>query len=149
MVSSAVAGIVDYPRTVIEPAGTTFTDAPRSEESPMSMVGAGDLAGQITAHEDIPPRAKAFLLLNVFAALSLFLGLFNLLPLTLLDGGHITTAIVSSLRCRIAAWRKQEDPGPISPAVLTPVYLAVTGVFVLVGGITITADIIEPIRLFN
>lgn len=149
MVADSVRGIIAYPGNVVELAGTTFSEAPRPEDSPMSMVGAGDLSGQIASHEAIPPRTKAFMMLNLFAALNFFLGLFNLLPLTPLDGGHITTAIASSIRRRVASLLKREDPGPISPAVLTPVTLAVTAVFVAAGAVTITADIVEPIRLFH
>ena len=115
----------------------------------MSMVGAGDVSGQIASQDVLPTRTKAFFLGYLFVSLNFLLGFLNLVPLTPLDGGHIATAIVSSTRRRIAALRQRVDPGPISPAVLTPVTLAISGVFLLAGLITFSADIIEPIRLFQ
>lgn len=149
MVTASLQALVAYPANLVELAGTTFSEAPRSDESPMSMIGAGDVSGQIASQDVLPTRTKAFFLGYLFVSINFLLGFLNLIPLTPLDGGHIATSIVSSIRRRIAALRQQADPGPISPAVLTPVTLAMSGVFVMAGLVTFSADIIEPIRLFQ
>ena len=61
--------------------------APRDPNSPMSVVGASRLGGQ--AVED--SQWSLFWLL--LATLQFFLGVFNLLPLLPLDGGHIAVAL--------------------------------------------------------
>ena len=85
--------------------------------------------------------------LYLFAVLNLFFGIFNLLPLLPMDGGHIAIAWFEKARSWIAARRGRPDPGRVDYVKLMPITLAVIsvlGVFVL---LTVTADVVNPIAV--
>jgi membrane-associated protease RseP (regulator of RpoE activity) len=115
--------------------------APRSADTPMSVVGASRIGGQ--AVED--DAWSIFWLL--FATLQFFLGVFNLLPLLPLDGGHIAVALYEKIRNWLRHLRGRPAGGPVDYTKLAPLTLVV----VFVGGamvlLTVTADIVNPIRL--
>ena len=102
--------------------------APRSASrsatpnGPMSVVGAGRVAGEMASQHSVPvarPVLSACSLL--LAGLNLFLGLFNLVPLLPLDGGHIAGALYEAARRGIARLRGRPDPGYVDVAKLLPV----------------------------
>jgi membrane-associated protease RseP (regulator of RpoE activity) len=115
--------------------------APRDPNSPMSVVGASRLGGE--AVED--SQWSVFWLL--FATLQFFLGVFNLLPLLPLDGGHIAVALYEKVRDWLRSLRGRPAGGPVDYTKLAPLTLVV----VFVGGamvlLSVTADIVNPIRL--
>ena len=85
-----------------------------------------------------------FLLL---AGLNFFLGVFNLLPLLPLDGGHIAVTWYERIRNWLRERRGRTATAPVDYTRVS----TVTMVLVLVGGavvlLTVTADIVNPIRL--
>jgi membrane-associated protease RseP (regulator of RpoE activity) len=112
---------------------------PRDSDTPVSVVGASKLGGQAI---EAGQWLSFFLLL---AGFNLFIGIFNLLPLLPLDGGHIAILLYEKARSTLARARGRADPGRIDHAKLAPVMLAV--IFV-VGGLsllTIYADVVNPI----
>jgi membrane-associated protease RseP (regulator of RpoE activity) len=115
----------------------------RDKETPVSVVGASRIGGELAQ----AGLWSTFLLL--FAVLNLFYGVFNLLPLLPMDGGHIAISWFEKVRSWIAARRGKADPGRVDYVKLTPITLAVIsvlGVFVL---LTVTADIVNPISIFR
>jgi membrane-associated protease RseP (regulator of RpoE activity) len=111
----------------------------RDPDTPVSVVGASKLGGQAV---EAGQWLSFFLLL---AGFNLFIGIFNLLPLLPLDGGHIAILGYEKARSAIAKARGRADPGGIDHSKLAPVMLAV--IFV-VGGLsllTIYADVVNPI----
>ena len=119
----------------------------RSIDSPVSVVGASRLGGDIVASEESGP-AKIAIFLSLAASLNLFLFLFNLLPILPLDGGHVAGALYEGARRRIARIRGKPDPGPVDVARMLPVAYAVAMVLIVVGGIVIFADLVRPLSLF-
>ncbi|MEV0713055.1 site-2 protease family protein [Asanoa sp. NPDC050611] len=119
-----------------------ITGEPRDADTPISVVGASRLGGEAVEHS----AWEVFVLL--FVSLNFFIGVFNLLPLLPLDGGHIAIAWFERLRSWFAARLGRPDPGHVDYFKLMPVTYAV----ILIGGaftlLTITADIINPITLF-
>jgi len=82
------------------------------------------------------------------ASLNVFVGIFNLLPILPLDGGHIAVAIYENLRNKFYRARGREIPGPVDVEKLTPITMVV---LVLLVGLTVLllfADIFNPIN-FN
>jgi len=110
-------------------------------ERPVSVVGASIVGG------DFAERGlwESFLLL--LAAVNFFVGVFNLLPLLPLDGGHIAVNVYEKVRDVLRRLRGLPAGGPVDYTKLLPLTYA----FVLVGGaimvLTVTADIVNPIRL--
>ena len=83
----------------------------------------------------------------IVASLNIFVGLFNLLPILPLDGGHMAIAIADEIRALIARLRGRPRPAGIDVKVLTPVTMVV---FVLLAAMTVLlliADIFNPISL--
>lgn len=83
-----------------------------------------------------------FLLL---AGLNLMLGLINLLPVPPFDGGHMAVVIFEKLRDLVTG-RKGGPVDYMKLAPLTYVVLALAGGYML---LVLTADIVNPIKLFN
>ena len=77
------------------------------------------------------------LLLLVFV--NVFIGVFNLLPLLPLDGGHVAVATYERLRS-IGGRAHQVDA-----ASLMPVTYAVVAVLLLIGGVALVRDILDPV----
>lgn len=113
----------------------------RDPETPVSVVGASRIGGELVEAGDWTN------LLGLFAVLNLFFGLFNLFPLLPMDGGHIAIAWFERVRSWLYARLGRADPGRVDYYKLTPLTLAVIsimGVFVL---LTVTADVVNPITL--
>jgi membrane-associated protease RseP (regulator of RpoE activity) len=83
------------------------------------------------------------------AQLNFILGVINLLPLLPFDGGHIAIAVYEKLRNMIRSARGKVAAAPVNYLKLMP---ATYVVLVLVVGymlLTVTADVVNPIRLFQ
>jgi membrane-associated protease RseP (regulator of RpoE activity) len=120
----------------------SITGSERDPDTPISVVGASRLGGEAFAN-GVPQ-----VFLSVFIALNVFIGIFNLLPLLPVDGGHIAIAWYEGVRSWIYARLKKPDPGRVDYYKLMPLTYAV----ILIGGaftvLTVTADIVNPIKLF-
>jgi membrane-associated protease RseP (regulator of RpoE activity) len=121
----------------------SITGSERDINTPISVVGASRLGGEAVEND----AWELFVLL--FISLNFFVGIFNLLPLLPLDGGHIAIAWFERVRSWIYARIGKPDPGRVDYFKLMPVTYAV----ILIGGaftlLTVTADVINPITLFS
>ena len=102
------------------------------ENRPISLIGATRIADQL---ED--PYDVLFLLIG----LNLFFGLFNLLPLLPLDGGHIALATYERIRS-FGGRRYHADA-----AKLLPITYVIVVVVMFVAGMAMLRDIFDPIQL--
>ena len=125
----------------------TFTSEERDPNGIVGIVGAGRLSGEAVALENTPVLDRAVLVLGLLAGINLFLFLFNLVPLLPLDGGHVAGAIWESIKRGWARLRKRPDPGPVDIAKALPLTYAMSVALVLMGAITIIADVIKPITI--
>jgi membrane-associated protease RseP (regulator of RpoE activity) len=116
---------------------------PRDTNGPISVVGASELGGQ-TAQAGL---WNFFLLLA--AGLNFFVGVFNLLPLLPLDGGHIAVAWYEKIRTWFATRRNKPDPGRVDYFKLMPITYVVIVIFGAFSALTILADIINPVNIFQ
>ena len=120
----------------------SITGAQRDPNTPISVVGASRLGGEAFQH-GVP---QVFIM--IFISLNVFIGIFNLLPLLPVDGGHIAIAWYEKARSWIYARLRKPDPGRVDYYKLMPFTYAV----ILIGGaftlLTITADVVNPITIF-
>ena len=119
----------------------------RAQDSPVSVVGAGRVAGEITSDTSNPLVDRIVFLLGLLAALNLFVGMFNFIPLLPLDGGHIAGAIYEGVRRGMARLLHRPDPGHVDVAKMLPVAYVVAGGLLLMGLVLIAGDIVAPVQI--
>jgi membrane-associated protease RseP (regulator of RpoE activity) len=104
----------------------------KEADRPISVVGFVRVAGQAAQHGTAD-------LLFLLALINIFIGIFNMVPLLPLDGGHVAVAVYERLRSRRGR-RYQADV-----AKLMPLTAAVVLVLIVFGTATIYLDIVRPI----
>ena len=119
----------------------------RDPTGPMSVVGAGRVAGEVASEHKISYADRFFSLVLLLAGLNLFLGLINLVPLPPFDGGGIAATLYETVRRWIARLLRRPDPGGFDSAKLLPVTYVMAGVILLVSVVLIFADIVAPISI--
>ncbi|MEV8440843.1 site-2 protease family protein [Actinosynnema sp. NPDC051121] len=135
-------GLINFPKKI--PAViSAIGGAERDIDSPVSVVGASRLGGEAV------DRGLWQLFWLMLAGLNFFVGVFNLLPLLPLDGGHIAVNLYERVRDWIRKLRGLPAGAPVNYLRLLPL----TYFVIFVGGsvtlLTITADIVNPIKLFQ
>lgn len=146
VVSGSAAAITQLPKAIPKLFAPNRASTAGGQVS--SIVGAGDATGQILgAH--IGWREKLTLTLRVIAALNIFVGLFNLLPLLPLDGGHIAVVLYERLRAFIARLRGRKDPGLVDMRKLIPVSFGIFALLVFFGLMLIMADLVNPVSIIQ
>ncbi|MFC9788050.1 M50 family metallopeptidase [Rhodococcus sp. NPDC127528] len=137
----SVQGLVQMPGKVVD-LWHSVTGGERGQDTPVSVVGASVIGGQAAENSNW----QVFVLL--LATLNFFLGIFNLLPLLPLDGGHMAVAIYEKIRNVVRGRRGLPAGAPVDYAKLMPL----TYVVIVIGGaymlLTLTADIVNPIKIF-
>lgn len=146
MMKDGVQSLVDLPSKVPDLWSAAFNGGERKVDSPMGVVGAARVSGEIFTL-DIPAQHQLVFFLNLLAAFNLSLFLFNMLPLLPLDGGHIAGALWESLRRNVARVFRRPDPGPFDVAKLMPVAYVVAGVFICFTLLVMVADVVNPIKI--
>jgi membrane-associated protease RseP (regulator of RpoE activity) len=120
---------------------------PRSQDSPMSVVGASRVAGEMASTQGVPVWDKFVSLLLLLGGINLFVGMFNFVPLLPLDGGHIAGALYEAVRRGLARVLGRPDPGYFDVAKLLPVAYVMAGAILVMSVVLIYADIVVPVRL--
>jgi membrane-associated protease RseP (regulator of RpoE activity) len=115
----------------------------RDPETPISVVGASIIGGDTVDH-GLWVAFWFFL-----AQLNFVLGAINLIPLLPFDGGHIAIAFFEKIRNMIRAARRIDAAPPVNYLKLMPATYVVLIVVVGYMLLTVTADLVNPIRLFQ
>ena len=116
------------PQGIARVATLLFTDAPRNGDDVSSLVGVSQQAGSLGA----TGNWAAFLWL--FAYVTLFIGIVNLIPLPPFDGGHLAVLAFEKIRGHTIDMRRIV---PISAAVML-----LLGFFVIS---TAVLDVVKPV----
>ncbi len=110
---------------------TNDTPAQLDDQRFVSVVGVARIAGQAA-------ESGLFNVIYLLVLLNIFIGIFNLVPLLPLDGGHVAIGTYERLRSR-AGRRYQADVGKMMPVAATVIV-----VLVLIGVTSIYLDIVKP-----
>jgi len=145
-VGEALDSIVALPGKIPALWDAAFDGGKREADSPMGVVGAARVGGEIFTL-DIPPSQQLATALMLIAGFNLSLFLFNMLPLLPLDGGHIAGALWESLRRGLARLLRRPDPGPFDVAKLMPLAYVVAGVFICFTLLVLIADVVNPVKI--
>jgi membrane-associated protease RseP (regulator of RpoE activity) len=111
-----------------------------------SVVGAARDTGDAVA-ANVGWEYKVTFVLLLIASLNIFVGVFNLLPLLPMDGGHIAVVLWEMARRRFVRLLGRPDPGLVDYRKLIPVSAAVFVVLVVFGSLLILADIVNPVNI--
>ncbi len=122
---------VDLGRLLLQGPADVSIDSEEAANRPVSMVGVVRLAGD--------PGFDWVMPVTMLAYINIFVGVFNLLPLLPLDGGHAAIATYERIRSRRGV-RHQMDVAKLLP--LTYAVVLVLGFLMLT---TLLLDIVRPI----
>ncbi|MGY1844254.1 M50 family metallopeptidase [Modestobacter sp. SYSU DS0875] len=147
VVSESVQRLIGIPERIPQLFRAAFLGEERDREGPIGLVGVGRLSGEAFAFEGFSNTDKVSFFVGLLASLNLILFLFNLLPMYPLDGGHVAGALYEKARSTVARLRGRPDPGPFDIARLMPVAYVIAGLFVLLSGLLVVADVVNPITL--
>lgn len=146
MVVQGFDGLIALPSKVPALWGAAFQGEERRPDSPMGVVGAARVGGEVFTL-DVPPEQRIATMLFLVAGFNLSLFLFNMLPLLPLDGGHIAGALWESVRRHVSRVFRRPDPGPFDVAKLMPVAYVVAGIFICFTLLVLVADVFNPVRI--
>lgn len=123
------AGITSYAHQLSAPTGSQASpNADRVE----SVIGIVRLASQ-AAHTGLAT------VLQLLVALNVFIGIFNMIPMLPLDGGHVMIAVYERLRSR------RGRPYHVDATKLLPATYAVVVVIMVLGVTAVYLDIVHPL----
>lgn len=147
MTWDTVQALAQLPQKVWGVAKAVVGVEERALDSPVSVVGAGRVAGEVTSDDTSPAVERIVFLVSLLAGLNLFVGMFNFIPLLPLDGGHIAGALFEGVRRGIARVLGRPDPGFVDVAKLLPVAYVMAGVLLVMSLVLIAGDLVAPVRL--
>jgi len=145
--TASAKSLVQLPTKIPALWGQTFGGEKRDENGLVGVVGVARVSGQAAASGELTLSERLGTFILIVASLNIFVGLFNLLPILPLDGGHMAVAIADEVRALFARIRRKPRPAAIDVQVLTPVTAVV---FVILAALTVLlliADIFNPISL--
>ncbi len=144
---SSVTSLLALPSKIPGLWRQTVGGATRDPEGLVGVVGVARVSGQAVGSAKLTNSERLATFIMIIASLNIFVGIFNLLPILPMDGGHMAVAIVDEIRAFFARLRGRPRPAAIDVAVLTPITMVV---FVILAALTVlllVADIVNPVNL--
>ncbi|GAA2682813.1 M50 family metallopeptidase [Nonomuraea recticatena] len=139
--------MLNLPQKMVGVWNAAFSGHERDREGPVGVVGAGRMGGEILASEALSDREKIMIFLNLLAGFNLAIGMFNLIPLLPLDGGHIAGGLWEGLKRAYARVMRRPEPSYVDIAKVLPLTYALAMVMIVMAGLLVYADLVNPIRL--
>jgi membrane-associated protease RseP (regulator of RpoE activity) len=127
--------------------GATVRGEERDANGLVGVVGVARVSGEAVGSDKLTPMERLATFVLIVASLNIFVGVFNLLPILPLDGGHMAVAIADSIRALFARLRGRPRPVPIDVTVLTPITMVVFVVLATLTLLLLVADVINPVTL--
>ena len=127
--------------------GATIRGEERDANGLVGVVGVARVSGEAVGSDKLTPMERLATFVLIVASLNIFVGVFNLLPILPLDGGHMAVAIADSIRAFFARLRGRPCPAPIDVTVLTPITMVVFVVLATLTLLLLVADVINPVTL--
>jgi membrane-associated protease RseP (regulator of RpoE activity) len=147
LLTGSVKALLALPSKIPALFGATFNGEERDPEGLVGVVGVARVSGEAASSENGSLAEKIGFFLLVIASLNVFVGIFNLIPLLPLDGGHMAVAIFDGIRGARARRRGLPVPAPFDVTKLMPITFVVIAVLGLLSLLLLFADIVNPLRL--
>ena len=127
--------------------GATVRGEERDANGLVGVVGVARVSGEAVGSDKLTPMERLATFVLIVASLNIFVGVFNLLPILPLDGGHMAVAIADEIRAFFARLRGRPRPAPIDVTVLTPITMVVFVILATLTLLLLVADVINPVTL--
>ena len=147
ILQNSVTALISLPSKIPDLVNQTFGNQERDPEGLVGVVGVARVSGETAETKALTTREKIATFILIIASLNIFVGMFNLLPLLPLDGGHMAVAIADGVRNTRAKAKGLAKPAPFDVERLTPITMVVFVVMASLSLLLLTADILNPIRL--
>jgi membrane-associated protease RseP (regulator of RpoE activity) len=145
--SESVKSLVKLPSKIPALWGQTVRGEERDANGLVGVVGVARVSGQAVGNSESTGSERLAVFLLIIASLNIFVGIFNLLPILPLDGGHMAVAIADEVRALYARIRGRSRPAAIDVTVLTPITMVVFVVLACLTLLLLVADVINPVTL--
>ena len=145
--TESVKSLAKLPEKIPALWGATVRGEERDANGLVGVVGVARVSGQAVGSEKLTPLERLATFILIVASLNIFVGIFNLLPILPLDGGHMAVAIADEIRAFFARLRGRPRPAPIDVTVLTPITMVVFVVLATLTLLLLVADVINPVTL--
>lgn len=140
-----VNSILRIPVSVVDTAIGLVSPEEGPAERPVSIIGAGHIAGAISSAPTLTTEAKVQSIVLIAGQINFALFLLNLIPLPPFDGGHIAVALWQKVKNTLALRRGMSEPSPINVNRLAPAALTVLIIFGAASLVFMLADVINPV----
>jgi membrane-associated protease RseP (regulator of RpoE activity) len=147
-ISESAKSLVKLPSKIPALWGQTVRGEERDANGLVGVVGVARVSGQALGDSQLTVSERLATFLLIIASLNIFVGIFNLLPILPLDGGHMAVAIADEVRALYARIRGRARPAAIDVTVLTPITMVVFVVLACLTLLLLVADVINPVT-FN
>ncbi|MFI0367695.1 M50 family metallopeptidase [Actinomadura sp. 1N219] len=147
LTSRTAGALVRMPQKMVGVWNAAFGGEERDPNGPIGVVGVSRIGGEFAADDTIAGSQKVAYFVMLLGSLNLAVGLFNLVPLLPLDGGHIAGALLEAVKKLFAKIFRRPDPGYVDVAKALPVTYVMAAVLIVMGGLLIYADLFNPVRV--
>ena len=145
--TESVKSLAKLPEKIPALWGATVRGEERDVNGLVGVVGVARVSGEAVGSDKLTPMERLASFVLIVASLNIFVGIFNLLPILPLDGGHMAVAIADEIRAFFARLRGRPRPAPIDVTVLTPVTMVVFVILACLTLLLLVADVINPVTL--
>jgi membrane-associated protease RseP (regulator of RpoE activity) len=146
--TTSVKSLVSLPGKIPALFKQTFLGQKRDANGLVGVVGVAQASAATASDKALTFGDKLETFLLIVASLNIFIGIFNLLPLLPLDGGHMAIALVDGYRRWRARRSGAPEPAPVDLEKLTPLTAVVFILLVALSLMLLAADIFNPVH-FN
>ena len=143
----SLKALIGLPAQIPSLLRQTFLGEERTADGLVGIVGVARASGETVSSGALSTAEKLATFLLIVASLNIFVGIFNLLPILPLDGGHMAVALYEGGRRKFATLRGRPDPGHVDVEKLTPITMAVFIALAFLTLLLLFADIFNPINL--
>ena len=147
IIQGSLKALIGLPAQIPALMRQTFLGEERTTDGLVGIVGVARASGETVSSGNLTTGEKFATFLLIVASLNIFVGIFNLLPILPLDGGHMAVALYEGARRSTAKRRGKADPGPVDVEKLTPITMIVFVALAFLTLLLLFADIFNPINL--
>lgn len=147
LIIGSAKALVNLPAQIPSLFGQTFLGEERNSDGLVGIVGVARATGDTVSSRNLTTGEKLATFILIIASLNIFVGIFNLLPILPLDGGHMAIAVYEGVRRQIYRLRGRAEPGKVDVEKLTPITAIVLVFLIVLTVLLLIADIFNPINL--